>query len=267
MYQRFFFFLILVLFSSTCLLSLGYAAPLIIAHRGNSSVAPENTLAAVRSAVKLDPMPDYIEIDLHRSRDGVLVVSHDDNTLRTTGVPWMIREKAFSELRKLDAGYKEEFKDTFQGEKLPRLEEVLDAVKDTSIGVMIECKQLLLEDDVIQLLRERDEIGKHILASFDELTIFRSEKLEPSLKTLYLVDSIHPTTVWRGKDIRTDIIGSNQKTSIESLALAHQSGFDVWIWTVDEQEEIRNWANSSTEGIITNKPELALQITGKTDTK
>ncbi|RJP35194.1 MAG: hypothetical protein C4527_00995 [Candidatus Omnitrophota bacterium] len=241
-----------------------YADPLIIAHRGNSSVAPENTLAAVVSAIKLRPQPAYIEIDLHRSADGVLVVSHDDNTLRTTGVDAMIRERNFSDLRQLDAGYKQKFGDAFPNEKLPRLEEVLDAVKDTPIGIMIECKQLLLEDDVIALLRKRGEINKHVIASFDELTVYRAKQLEPAVKTLYLAAGINPTTVWRARDLKADIIGSNKDTPLDSIALAHQAGFPAWIWTVDDPVEIQNFANAGANGIITNIPESAIALTKTT---
>ena len=79
--------------------------PLIIAHRGNSSEAPENTLASFRSALQLQPPPDLIELDIYSSSDGVLVVSHDANTLRTTGINCDIRKHTFAELQKLNAGY------------------------------------------------------------------------------------------------------------------------------------------------------------------
>ncbi|HQH70501.1 MAG TPA: glycerophosphodiester phosphodiesterase family protein, partial [bacterium] len=157
--------------------------PLIIAHRGYSRVAPENTLAAARRALALKPQPAYIEIDLHRSLDGVLVVSHDDNTLRTTGVPGLIREQTFDQLRALGAGYAKVFGDAFKGVKIMSFEDILNAVKDTPVGIMIECKQLLLEDQVIEILRNRNELGKHVLASFDELTIYRAKQIEPSLRT------------------------------------------------------------------------------------
>ncbi len=248
----------IVFISIVISLNIVYASPIIIAHRGNSSVAPENTLAAVQSAVALSPQPAFVEIDLHRSKDGVLVVSHDDNTHRTTGTSAMIRETPYAQLMELSAGYAEKYGDDFAQEKLPLLEEVLDTVKSKNVGIMIECKQLLLEDDVIELLRKRGELDRHTIASFDELTVYRAKQIEPRVKTLYLVGEITPTTIWRAKDLDADIIGSNGKTPYDSILEAQTAGFEVWIWTVDKTEEIQAWAKAGADGIITNRPEEAL---------
>jgi len=238
------------------------ADTIVIAHRGYSGIAPENTLAAVRKAIELDPQPTYIEIDLHRSADGVLVVSHADNTKRATGRDFMIREKPFAFLRTLDAGYKKNFGDAYKGEKIPRLEEVLDAVKGTPIGIMIELKQLLLEDDVVALLRKRNEMKKHVIASFDELSIFRAKKLEPAVRTLYLAGTIDPTRLWRAKDVKADIFAVSYKDcKPELIPLAHKAGYPVWVWTVDKSEDIETWKNVGVDGIISNQTKLALKIT------
>jgi glycerophosphoryl diester phosphodiesterase len=236
------------------------ADPLVIAHRGYSSVAPENTLAAVQAAVQLDIQPSYIEIDLHRSSDGVLIVSHDENTFRTTGVAGMIRETLFKDLRKLDAGYAKNFGDKFKGEPLPRLEEVLDAVKDTSIGIMIESKQLLLEDDVVKLLQKRGEVKKHVFASFDELSVYRAKQLEPELRTLYLAGELSQGALLRGKDVKADILGVNSKTSIKMIQRAQKEGFIVWVWTVDDENDMKKFYEIPVNGLITNKPKLALEL-------
>ncbi len=232
----------------------------IIAHRGNSSVAPENTLAAVRAAVQLDPQPQYIEIDLHRSKDGVLVVSHDENTLRTTGVDSMIRETNYPELRNLDAGYSKKFGDAFKGEPMPRLEEVLDLVKHTPIGIMIEVKQLLLEDDVVALLKKRGELKKHVFASFDELSVYRAKTLAPELRTLYLAGELSHGSLLRGKDVKADILGVNLKTSDEMVRRAQSAGFTVWVWTVDDDNDMKHLFNLPVEGLISNRPEAAISI-------
>ena len=250
---------------SASLLTLGFimmssAETVIVAHRGNSSESPENTLASIRSALAMDPRPAYVEIDLHRSLDGVLVVSHDDDTLRITGVPGMIRERPFAELRKLDAGYRSEFGDAFKGEFLPRLEEILDAVRNTPVGVMIECKQLLLEEAVVSLLRNREELGKHVLASFDELTLYRARQLEPKLRTLYLVDEVNPTVIWRAKDISANTIGTNKKTTLQSIRDAHSAGLVLWVWTVDDPTEMTQWIQAGVDGLITNKPAVAIRM-------
>ncbi|MBI1388949.1 MAG: hypothetical protein GC154_10925 [bacterium] len=236
------------------------AQPLVIAHRGNSSVAPENTLASFRAAVELDPQPAYVELDIHRSSDGVLVVCHDEDTARTTGVPGLIREQPFAALRKLDAGYAAQFGGRFKNERLPRLEEVLDLVKDTPVGVMIECKQLLVEDQVIDILRKRNELDKHVLASFDEMTIYRAKQIEPRLRTLYLAGELNDVGIWRGKDVNADIIGAQFKSSLDSLARAREKGFKVWVWTVDDEDMMKTLFNAPVDGLITNHPARALSV-------
>lgn len=243
--------------------SLVSADPMVIAHRGFSSVAPENTMAAVHKALELSPQPQYIEIDLYRSQDGVLVISHDENTLRTTGVAGILRETPFETLRQLDAGYATNFGEQFKGEKIPTLEEILDAVKDTPVGIMIECKQLLLEDEVITLLRKRNEVGKHVIASFDELTIFRAKKIEPKVKTLYLTGTLSPEIYWRAHDLKADIIGTNMGAKPADVKTAQEKGYTVWVWTVDEADKMKEWAAAGVDGIISNKPDLVIEVTQK----
>ncbi|MGC9326511.1 MAG: glycerophosphodiester phosphodiesterase, partial [Candidatus Hinthialibacter sp.] len=210
--------------------------------------------------VELNPQPAYVEIDLHRSLDGVLVVSHDANTQRTCGVNSWIRETPFSLLRTYDAGLSDKFGTQFQNEPLPRLEEVLDVVKNTPVGIMIECKQLLLEDQIIDLLRKRHELHKHIIASFDDLTVYRAKQLEPAVRTLYLTSGINPDFIGRTRDLRADIIGFNMGEKPSSVPSAQQAGFQAWVWTVDKPEDIQIWIEAGVNGIITNQPELALTI-------
>jgi len=219
------------------------ANPLVIAHRGFSSIAPENTLAAVRKAAAMNPKPQYIEIDVHLSQDGVIVVNHDDYTGRTTAVNKMIRETPFSVLRALSAGYPQKFGEAFKNEKLPRLEEVLDMVKETNIGIMIECKQLLVEDQVVSILQQRSEVEKHIIASFDELTIYRAKQLEPTVKTLYLNSTLDKTSIWRAKDVHAAIIGTNLDQKPTWVQYAQNEGLAVWVWTVDDPAQITLWIN------------------------
>lgn len=239
--------------------------PQIIAHRGYSSEAPENTLAAVRRALEMEPLPAYIEIDLHRSSDGVLVVCHDADTGKTTGVSHLIRETPYDTLRELDAGYSATFGDAFSGEHLPTLVEVLDLVKDTPVGIMIECKQLLLEDDVVPLLRERNELGKHVFASFDELSCWRAKSLAPSLRTLYLTSRLDPVSRLRGEDVKADILGVNQGADAEEIRAALDLGKIVWVWTVNESEEIQRCIDLGVHGIISDYPERVQELSTRSE--
>lgn len=231
------------------------AQPVVIAHRGHSSVAPENTLAAVRSALELSPRPAYIEIDLHRSKDGVLVVTHDSTTLRTTGEDHVVRLTPYRLLRTLRAGFASRFGETFASEHLPTLQEVLDLVKDTPVGIMIECKQLLLEDDVVPLLRERGELDRHVFASFDELSCYRAKKMAPSLRTLYLTSRLTTDSRLRGEDVQADILGVNLGSDDDEIRSAMAAGETVWVWTVNEPDAIERLVRLGVDGIISDYPE------------
>ncbi len=251
------FFLLMATFMIS---SFSYAQTQVIAHRGNSSAAPENTLSAVQSALELTSPPAYIEIDLHRSKDGVLVVCHDFSLDRTTDKSGFIRELTFAEIRQYDAEYSEKFQDRFEGEKVPRLEEVLDVVKDQPVGIMIECKQLFLEEQVIEILRQRNEVDKHILASFDEITVHRAKKIEPKLKTLYLTSSLNQVSLWRAQDLKADFIGAHHDMEPQWVQRAKQAGFKVWVWTVDDKETMRTFINAGVDGLISNVPAKVQQV-------
>ena len=98
----------------------------VAAHRGNSQYYPENTMAAYRSAIELEP--DMIEMDVHMTMDGVLICMHDHTVDRTTDGTGLIREKTLAQILKLDAG---SWKDPrFAGEKVPTFEEFLELMKD-----------------------------------------------------------------------------------------------------------------------------------------
>ncbi len=233
--------------------------PLVVAHRGNSCASPENTMAAVRSALALDPVPDYIEIDLHCSIDKMLMVSHDYDLLRATGFPGLIREMTYQELRNLKVSLSKKFDESYPDEVIPTLDNVLDAVKDTRTNVMIECKQLLMEDAILELLQQRNELERHIIASFDSLTVYRARQIHPAVKTLLLSIDLNPETLWRAKDIRVNIIGVSATADTAQVRNAHQHGLQVWVWTVDDPEEMTLWAESGADAIISNNPGLVFR--------
>lgn len=124
----------------------------VIAHRGASAYAPENTLAAFELAVEQGA--DWFELDCTLSKDGAVIVIHDDDVERTTGTPGKVRDLTLSEVKALDAGLW--FDAAFAGEKMPTLEESLDLAKDR-IGVYIEIKNSDNDDDLMRrILRVAD---------------------------------------------------------------------------------------------------------------
>ncbi len=108
----------------------------ILAHRGASAYAPENTMAAFKKAIEMNA--DGIELDVHLSKDGYIVIIHDERVDRTTDGKGEVKDFSLDELKKLDAG--SWFSDEYKGEKIPTLEELLSLIKNTEIYLNIEIK-------------------------------------------------------------------------------------------------------------------------------
>ena len=138
---------------------------LTIAHRGASSIAPENTLIAFKKAIELKA--DYIEFDLHQSKDGIIVIMHDGNTLRATGHFGIIKRMTLSDLKELDCG---------EGEKIPTLEEVIEVAKG-KIGLNCEIKARGFAEKLIRTLRESDLVETTIVSSFNHDVLMKIQKL------------------------------------------------------------------------------------------
>lgn len=161
------------------------STPVIIAHRGAALRAPENTMASFREAYS--QKADVIELDVHRTKDGHLVVMHDPRVDRTTDGTGEIRNMTLEEVKKLDAG--SWFGPQFNGEKVPALEDVLDWAKG-KVRVDIELKDTELypgiEKDLIDMIRKRNAAGDIMITSFNRKTIETVQQLAPEIKTGYL---------------------------------------------------------------------------------
>jgi len=225
-----------------------------IAHRGNSSVAPENTLAAVRSALALDPPPDFVEIDVHASADGRLVVIHDTTLDRTTDREGAISELSFDEIRSASAGYSESFGDAFEAQRVPTLTEVLDLVADTDIGIMIEIKPHGLGRQVARLVAARGETHKHLIASFKAAVVVAAELEQPAIRTLYLSSTAAPEDVELAHLIDADILGFGHDAdlSAEAKARAAERGLRLWAYTVDDKQRVETLLEHGIHGVISN---------------
>lgn len=225
-----------------------------VAHRGNSAVAPENTLAAVRSALALAPAPDFVEIDVHRSADGALVVIHDATLDRTTSATGRVAELPLGAIRDADAGYSAEFGDAFRGERVPELYEVLDAVSATTTSVMIEVKARGIGDRVARLLADRGELGRHLIASFHPDVLVAASMAAPKASTLYLADDASPEEIELAARIGADVVGFGQKgLTAAAVHTAHKKGLAVWAWTVNEPARASELLAMGVDGVISDR--------------
>lgn len=231
--------------------------PIVIAHRGDSKVAPENTLAAFRSAVKARAC--YVELDARSSANGTLYVLHDKTLDRTTDAKAMFnREKvAIAELpdnliNLLDAG--KWFDPRFAGERLPTLAEALDVIQAGSM-TLLEHKAGTAEA-YAKLLRDKQLVGKLVVQSFDWDFLADLHKLQPT-QTLGALGDKELTDERLAKIAASGaaVVGWNYKDLTSTMiADLHRRSYKVWAWTADEPADWDRLIADRIDGIITNCP-------------
>ena len=240
-------------------------SPHWIAHRGDSAALPENTLSAVRAAFERTPAPTCVEIDVQLSRDGVLVVVHDDELARTTGDPRRVSESDWADLASLRAGFAEKFGDAFAEEPLPRLEQVLDLAAEFDGSIMIEVKPRAAGEAVGRLLRERDEVSRHIVASFEAAALAAAEDEAPGVRKLYLVSQPVSADLALAQELEASILGCHWEHAHAAIVEeAHAAGMVVWTYTVNDAKAARTLKRAGVDGLISDRvTELRAELDGK----
>lgn len=239
--------------------------PVVIAHRGDSAAAPENTLPAFAQA--LTTGADLVELDYRPSRDGVPVVMHDHTLDRTTDAVarWgrkevRIDETTAADIQTLDAGAW--FGPAFAGTRVPLLTEALDTIQRGSV-TLIE-RKAGDADACAQLLRERGLINRVVIQSFDWefLRVLHALIPEQALGALGpngQEKSLNPTYAAAVKELGASVIVWNEVVTPEGIRAAHDGGLKVWIYTIDDPEKARALVALGVDGIITNRPALIRQ--------
>ena len=228
-----------------------------IAHRGASALAPENTIAAFERAVELGA--GVIELDLHMSQDGELVVIHDDTLDRTTDGSGPVHQRSLAELMRLDAG--RWFGEGFAGQRIPRLDEVLDRFAG-KVPLALEVKAGStffpgIEEKVVSALRERAAIDHAAVASFDHYALRRLKEIEPTIRTAALlvgrpvsVSAIAGPAKADGLALEASFV---TKTEVEACCAA---GLQIVVWVVNDPAQMRHFIGLGVDGIITDRPDL-----------
>jgi len=238
---------------------------LVIAHRGNSSEAPENTLPAFQSA--LDAKADLIELDYYHSADGVPVVIHDKILDRTTnaedvlGQPKLLVDSLpLAELRKLDVGTW--FDDKFAGAKMPTLVESLDLIQTGSV-TLIE-RKAGDPATLVRLLEEKKLIDRVVVQAFDWNFVAECRRLSPRLALGTLSGKpANPEQIQAAAATGADIIvWDHEKIGRREIAQIHQLGKKAWAYTIDDPQRARQLIAAGLDGVITNKPAEMAQLRG-----
>lgn len=231
--------------------------PLVLGHRGASHAAPQNTLAAFRLAAEMGA--DGVELDVHLSRDGVPVVIHNDSVDATTDGKGLVRALTLAQLKALDAGAR--FSAQFAGERIPTLEEVLDAV-GARLVVNIELKADQtgpLVSAVVALIQWMGMEARVWFSSFKPYALFRARAVAPELPCGLLYGPLSPGT-WLLRPFTPYEALHPYKDMLTARAIrrAHRRGLRVFTWTLDDPAVARRLAAWGVDGIITNEPDTIL---------
>jgi glycerophosphoryl diester phosphodiesterase len=233
--------------------------PWVIAHRGASGHAPENTLAAFRRAVELGA--GFIETDLHLTRDAKFVAIHDATLERTTNGVGSIHDATLADLRRLDAGlwYDREF----SGEHIPTLAEVLDFSRENDVVFYLEIKYDVawgMHHSLVAEIRNANNAHRTIVISFDPSTVAAVRRVDPSIMVGLLANQtdheVQPDLVKTAlrAGARQICLHSSLLTA-ETVERAHQSDLHVVAWTINEAESMRAAIRAGADGIMTDLPD------------
>jgi glycerophosphoryl diester phosphodiesterase len=238
--------------------------PAIIAHRGASAHAPENTLAAFELALRQGA--DGIELDAKLTRDGHVVVIHDQTTDRTTEGHGRVIDKRLNELRKLDAG--SHFDISYRGEQIPTLEEVFKAVGQlTYINVELTNYASMtdsLPEKAADLVRRFKIERRVFFSSFNPIALIRARRALPEVPVGLLASPGKKgrwARSWLGRLVSYQSLHPERGDVNPSLVQKlHRRSSPVFVWTVNDPEEMRRLAHMGVDGIITDDPLLARQV-------
>ncbi|TET98267.1 MAG: glycerophosphodiester phosphodiesterase [Anaerolineales bacterium] len=240
------------------------SAPLVIAHRGASMYAPENTIAAFDLAVEMGA--DAIELDAMLTEDGTPIVIHDHSLGRTTDSSGSVSSKIVSEIKLLDAG--SIFDARFAGEMIPTLEEVFSAVGD-KIMINVELKNYAspfdsLPETVGDLVREKGLSDRVLLSSFNPMALIKAKRACPEIRRAALIGG-GPKVVSGFIKTFTNYSALHPEVSLVNRGMViknHAAGHKVNVWNVNEESEMIKLLSMGVDGLITDAPDIAKKVIG-----
>jgi len=235
-----------------------------IAHRGASGTFPENTLSAFRAAI--DAGADMCELDVQLSRDGSVVVIHDDSVERTTDGKGEVAELTLEDLKRLDAGAK--FKGTIKTgalkgiERIPTLDEVF-ALTSGKCGLNIELKAAGVEHQVAQIMQARNAFSDSIVSSFDWEYLKKIQQLHFNIRIALLAEEKPVDLMMNAVAMRAHAINPRwDMVTADLCKAAHERGLKLYTWTVDADARMRALIECGVDGIMTNYPERLRTVMG-----
>lgn len=231
---------------------------LVVAHRAGAAYAPENTISALEQAIIQGA--EIAEIDIRQLPDGTLVVLHDNNFLRTTGVNLKVWEADYQACRKLDAGYY--FQGNYTGERVPTLDEMLEFAKGR-IRLMLDIKtcgyEENLEFELVQTLFHHDMEWQCIVGSKDLGVLERVKELAPMVETVYIARSLKESDY---ELVYVDSYSVKLSNMNEAMVeRVHARDKLIYGWTANSRSHMKTIISYGADGIVTDDVPLALKVT------
>ncbi len=235
--------------------------PVVVAHRGASALAPENTLASIRLAASLGV--SAVEFDVHRSADGIPVVIHDSGLARTTNGRGLVRKQSFEALQQLSAG--EWFGSEFRFEKIPSLAQAIRAAGTE----MILCIEIKTAEPILKSvfgeLEEAGAMGRTVMFSFKSKQIETSKRLRPEIPALLLIDPgpekhYDAASIMRkARAVHADLVGLDHSVVNRTLVRKLQEqGLPVFVYTVNEGSAVQRVVQFGVDGVISDRPRATM---------
>ena len=253
--------------------------PLVVAHRGGAGLWPENTMYAFTRAVELGV--DVLEVDLHSTADGVLVIIHDSTVDRTTNGRGRVNDMSLAQLKALDAGYRWSPEDggifPFRGRGLtvPTLEEAFAAFPKMRFNIDIKQDQPSLVRPFCRLIRESGMTQNLMVASFkpEVLDQFRKECIgvatsasETEVRAFLALKTTRPeathSPVARALQV-PEYAGGRRVLTREFVETAHRHQLEVHAWTINDEAAMRRVFELGVDGIITDYPDRLMRLLGR----
>lgn len=252
-------------------------APVHVSHRGGSGTAPEDTMVAFELAVA-EYGTDMLELDVHASSDGVLVVHHDDELDRTTDGSGALHDHTLAELRALDAGYwfttddGETYPWRGQGVQIPTLEEVLEGFPDVPLSIEAKQEDPPIVEELAAMVVAYDRVDSVMLTAFSDDTIAAIQQELPEVATNYGENATrcvvfqHLLQAGWGSCPAADVLTVPPESSgltvitAELVASAHARGVPVLAWTIDDRDEMTRLLDLGVDGIMTDRPDVLREV-------
>lgn len=214
----------------------------LVGHRGSMGTEPENTLRSFRRAAEVGA--DMVELDLHVTSDGQLVVLHDHDVARTTSGSGDISTLSLAEAKKLDAG---------QGETIPTFAEVLDVV---TVPVQAEIKAPAATAGAVELIRERDLLDRVWVISFIPDVLAETQRICPEAHRGLIFDAVPTDAIQQARSFGAKALCVGISSLTPELAEeCHESGLGIYSWTVNSREQLIHALRSGADGVTSDFPE------------